>query len=122
MRSALGRPSLVIDAEAEAIWPRVNRRLMEHGIQPGPHSYLKHNDGDPAFIHAIVLLARSLLAKTVIETGVAHGVTSRFVLEALDRNGNEGRLWSIDQAPQRSPHEHKEIGLAVDGSSEIAKR
>lgn len=121
LRSALGRPSPAIDAEAEAIWPRVNRRLVEHGIQPGPHSYLKHNDGDPAFIRAIFLLARSLPAKTVIETGVAHGVTSRFVLEALDLNG-EGRLWSIDLAPQKSPHVHKEIGLAVDGSSEIAKR
>lgn len=122
LRSALGRPSPVIDAEVEAIWPRVNRRLMEHGVQPGPHSYLKHNDGDPAFIRAIFLLARSLPAKTVVETGVAHGVTSRFVLEALDLNGNEGCLWSIDLAPQKSPHVHKEIGLAVDGGSDIAKR
>ena len=122
LRSALGRPSPDINAEAEPIWTLVNRRLMEHGIQPGPHSYLKHNDGDPAFIRAIFLLARSLPARTVIETGVAHGVTSRFVLEALDRNGHEGRLWSIDLAPQKWPHVHKDIGLAVDGSSEIARR
>ena len=121
LRSALGQPPQGIAAEAEALWPRVNRRLAERGIQPGPHSYLKHNDGDPAFIRAIFLLARALPARTVIETGVAHGVTSRFVLEALDLNG-DGRLWSIDLAPQKAPHVHKEIGLAVDGGSDIAKR
>ena len=122
LRLVLGQPSQSIGAEAEALWPRVNRRLTEHGIQPGPHSYLKHNDGDPALIRAIFLLARSLPAKTVIETGVAHGVTSRFVLEALELNQNEGHLWSIDLAPQKSPHVHKEIGLAVDEVSAIAKR
>jgi hypothetical protein len=31
----------------------------------------------------------------VVETGVAHGVTSRFILEALSRNG-DSHLWSID--------------------------
>jgi cephalosporin hydroxylase len=31
----------------------------------------------------------------VIETGVAHGVTSRIVQEALNRNGS-GHLWSVD--------------------------
>jgi hypothetical protein len=34
----------------------------------------------------------------LVETGVAHGITSRFVLEALQRNGG-GRLWSIDVPP-----------------------
>jgi predicted O-methyltransferase YrrM len=34
----------------------------------------------------------------VVETGVARGVTTRFLLEALERNGS-GRLWSIDLPP-----------------------
>ena len=36
--------------------------------------------------------------KKIVETGVAHGVTSRCILEALDRNG-DGHLWSIDLPP-----------------------
>jgi hypothetical protein len=34
----------------------------------------------------------------VVETGVARGVTTRFLLEALERNGS-GQLWSIDLPP-----------------------
>ena len=37
-------------------------------------------------------------SRKVVETGVAHGVTSRFILEALERNGR-GFLWSIDLPP-----------------------
>ena len=33
--------------------------------------------------------------EVVIETGVAHGVSSRVVLEALNQN-DRGHLWSID--------------------------
>jgi predicted O-methyltransferase YrrM len=51
-------------------------------------------------------------ASQVVETGVAHGVTSRFVLEALQRNGG-GRLWSIDVPPLLQPELHQEIGVAV---------
>ena len=48
----------------------------------------------------------------MVETGVGHGVTSRFALEALQRNG-DGRLWSIDLPPLRNPEVHHEIGVAV---------
>ena len=73
LRSALGNPPENSGTEAEAIWPRVNRQSTEHGIQPGPYSYLKHNDGNPAFMRATVLLARSLPARMAIETDVAQG-------------------------------------------------
>src|SRR4029453_1272831 len=49
-------------------------------------------------VRAIWCLTRHLRPRTVVETGVGHGVTSRFVLEALERNGG-GHLWSIDLPP-----------------------
>jgi hypothetical protein len=39
-----------------------------------------------------------LCPEKVVETGVARGITTRFLLEALERNGS-GRLWSIDLPP-----------------------
>jgi predicted O-methyltransferase YrrM len=50
----------------------------------------------------------------VVETGVAHGVTSRFILEALDRNGG-GHLWSIDLPPIQ-PFLKRQVGIAVGDS------
>jgi predicted O-methyltransferase YrrM len=75
-------------------------------------SYLVHNDGDLGLARAVWCLTRHLRATRVVETGVAHGVTSRFVLEALARNGG-GHLWSIDLPPTLHPEMHGEIGLAV---------
>jgi hypothetical protein len=101
--------------EVEHIWPAVLQRLTDQGIVPGPASYLGHNDGDQAFIRAIWCLVRHLHATKVVETGVAHGVTSRFVLEGLTRNGG-GSLWSIDLPPQMISEVHSQIGAAVDDS------
>ena len=95
------------------LWPRVIRSLEAKGIRPGPESFLGWNDGDAAFVRAIWCLVRHLKPKNVVETGVAHGVTSRFILEAMERNG-DGHLWSIDLPPiQRHLRSH--IGVAVEG-------
>jgi predicted O-methyltransferase YrrM len=51
------------------------------------------------------------MPKTVVETGVAHGFTSRFILEALKRNG-DGHLWSIDLPPLERVW-RKQVGAAV---------
>jgi hypothetical protein len=50
----------------------------------------------------------------VVETGVARGVTSSVILEALDRAGT-GHLWSID-LPAMDAALHEEIGIAVPDS------
>src|SRR5262249_21905834 len=47
-----------------------------------------------------------------IETGVAHGVTSRIVLEALRQNGL-GHLWSIDLPFPFDHRLHGETGMVV---------
>ena len=49
-----------------------------------------------------------------METGVAHGVTSRVILEALERLGS-GHPWSID-LPAMDSALHDSIGIAVPGS------
>ena len=68
-------------------------------------------NGDAGLVRAIWCLTRHLKPKKVVETGVAHGVTSRFILEALRRNG-EGHLWSIDLPPlERNWRE--QVGAAV---------
>jgi hypothetical protein len=95
------------------LWPKVMCELQEKGIRAGPESFLAWNDGDAGFVRAIWCVVRHLRPKNVVETGVAHGVTSRFILEAMERNG-VGHLWSIDLPPFER-HWRKQVGVAVDG-------
>src|SRR5712672_2164822 len=101
------------DATAEFwdLWPEVISELEEKGIRAGPESFWVCNDGDAGLVRAIWCLTRHLRPKKVIETGVAHGVTSRFILEALNRNG-DGHLWSIDLPPLERVW-RKQVGMAV---------
>jgi hypothetical protein len=55
-------------------------------------------DGGRALAQAAYIAVRHLAPAVVIETGVARGVTSRVVLEALKLNG-DGHLFSIDLPP-----------------------
>src|SRR4030095_14360883 len=75
------------NSELIDLWPRIMGELEVKGIRPGPMSFQGWNDGDAGLIRAIWCLTRHLRPRTVVETGVGHGVTSRFVLEALERNG-----------------------------------
>jgi Methyltransferase domain len=102
-----------VTSEFEALWPKVIDELEEKGIRAGPQSFACWNDGDAGFVRAIWCLVRHLQPRDVIETGVAHGVTSRFILEALERNGS-GHLWSIDLPPME-PEWKAQVGMAVDG-------
>jgi hypothetical protein len=94
------------------LWEQVLAEMTSRGVKTGPMSYSGWNDGDPGLTRAIWCLIHHLAASRVVETGVAHGVTSRFVLEALQRNDG-GRLWSIDMPPLLLPELHQEIGVAV---------
>jgi hypothetical protein len=83
------------------------------GIRVGPESFKNWNDGDAGLVRAIWCLTRHLQPRKVVETGVAHGMTTRFILEALERNG-VGHLWSIDYPPLDDVW-HDQIGVAVGG-------
>jgi hypothetical protein len=98
--------------EFRHLWTKVLQELELKGIQPGPASFKGWNDGDAGFVRAIWYLVRQMRPATVVETGVAHGVTSRFILEALEKNGR-GHLWSIDRPPI-DPEWQEQIGIAVD--------
>jgi predicted O-methyltransferase YrrM len=63
-------------------------------------------------IRAVWCLLRHLKPEKVIETGVARGFTSRFILEALERN-SAGYLWSIDLPPVLAPELHAQVGAAI---------
>jgi hypothetical protein len=93
------------------LWPKVISELEAKGIRAGPESFQHWNDGDTGLVRAIWCLTRHLRPKKVIETGVAHGVTSRCILEALTRGG-DGHLWSIDLPPLERDW-RKQVGAAV---------
>jgi hypothetical protein len=101
------------DAQAEfrATWPEVIAFVREQGVDVGPASFAGYNDGDSALVRAIWCLVRHLKPAQIVETGVAHGFSSRLTLEALARNGR-GRLWSIDRPPL-DPETRQRVGIAV---------
>jgi hypothetical protein len=93
------------------LWASVVESLRTQGMAVGPFSFHEWNDGDAGFVRAIWCLVRHLQPVNVVETGVAHGMTSRFILEALGRIG-AGKLWSID-LPPLNPTTRQEVGVAV---------
>lgn len=101
-------------SEFWGLWPDVMKELESKGIKPGPESFQWWNDGDAAFVRAAWCLTRHLKPAKVVETGVAHGVTSRFLLEAIRRNG-VGHLWSIDLPPV-DRFWRQQVGAAVNDS------
>lgn len=98
--------------EFEGLWPKVVEEVSASGLTLGRNTYGGvWDDGDPALARAIWCLIGLLQPEKVVETGVARGVTSRIILEALDRAGT-GHLWSID-LPTMDASSHGEIGVAV---------
>ena len=97
--------------EFPALWSEVIEELEAKGIRVGPETFQGWNDGDAGLVRAIWCLTRHLRPRKVVETGVLHGITSRFVLEALERNG-VGQLWSIDLPPLEHIYQDQ-TGMAV---------
>jgi hypothetical protein len=112
MHELLGVPCPCSAAsEFAMLWPQIIGELENQGIRVGPETLYGWNDGDAGLARAIWCLTRHLRPRNVVETGVLHGVTSRVILEALERNG-VGHLWSID-LPPLEPVFQDEIGIAV---------
>lgn len=70
------------------------------------------DDGDARLGRLAWCLTRHLRPEFVVETGVARGLTTRVILEAMDRNGR-GRLWSIDLPPLIAQELWEETAAAV---------
>ena len=88
-------------ALGEEFWTHVN---------PG-FPKLRFFDADVTISRVAWCVARHPAPARVVETGVARGVTSRFLLEAIKRNGS-GTLWSINLPHARTSQGGK-IGSAV---------
>lgn len=106
-------------AEFDALWSAIAASFHQQGLAMGRAAYGGWDDGDRAFTRAVWCLTRHLGAKTVVETGVARGITSRVILEALARGAGDGRLCSID-LPALDTAIHTQIGAAVP--SELRER
>jgi hypothetical protein len=98
--------------ESTALWGEVVRALTARGLEVGRGSFGGWDDAGSALVRAVWCLTRHGRPTKVVETGVARGVTTRFILEGLERNG-EGRLWSIDLPPLRDPDLSEQTGAAV---------
>ncbi len=81
--------------QLDPIMADIGARLAARGLGSGRSTYGWYSDADSLLCHAVWCVVLHSRPDVVIETGVAHGVTSRIVLEALNRNGS-GHLWSID--------------------------
>jgi Methyltransferase domain len=101
------------------LWQSILKSLERQGLEFGRGAYSGWDDADPGFARAAWCLTRHGAARAVVETGVARGLTSRVILEALSANGS-GRLCSIDlPLAMQEPSAERELGAAV---SERLKR
>jgi hypothetical protein len=96
----------------EAELAGIRARLALRGIRPGRSTYGYYSDADAALCGAIWCTVVHTRPRAVIETGVAHGVSSQMVLAALARN-ERGHLWSIDLPHPLRKVLHEQTGIAV---------
>jgi Methyltransferase domain len=109
-----GWPCAVLD-EFEAVWTATLESLAALGLTVGRGAFGGWDDGDTRFVRLAWCLARHLRPHSVLETGVARGLTTRALLHALERN-SLGHLWSIDLPPLLELGLQDETGAAVPPS------
>jgi hypothetical protein len=96
----------------EAVLADIATMLAARGWGFGRDSYAWYADADRSLCRAAWCVAVHTRPEIVIETGVAHGVTSRVLLEALKLN-QSGHLWSIDLPFPFDHRLHGETGIVV---------
>ncbi len=72
------------------------RSGMDRLLPDAPFSMIYN--GSPALARLCYAVVRAVRPQVVVETGVCYGVTSSFILGALEENGS-GMLYSIDLPP-----------------------
>ena len=115
--SNLERLSAALKADLERFLTEPAAREVESQVADClAHSSSRGNfdsahNADPALARLCYVLCRALKPTHVLETGVAHGITTAFLLKALEVNGT-GHLWSIDLPPLASNADDS-VGRAV---------
>ena len=107
-----GYPADVLDEPALEEVEEHARQLLKDIRDRDPFSL--RWAADSLLARCCYLACRLLEPAVVVETGVAYGVSSAFILRALEENGR-GVLHSVDLPPLRPQYE-KFWGIAVDGS------
>jgi predicted O-methyltransferase YrrM len=105
----LGRVIEILDEPAFEEIEKDTRRLLKDIRGKDPFS--PRWAADSRFAHLAYLLCRLTSPSAVLETGVAYGVSSAFILRAIEENGR-GTLYSVDLPPLRRDYE-RFWGVAV---------
>jgi len=100
------------DQQLNDVMTDIGALLEARGWGFGRDTYGWYADGDSSFCRAVWCTVLHTRPEVVVETGVAHGVTSRIVLEALAQN-QSGHLWSVDLPFPFDHRLHGETGLVV---------
>src|SRR2546426_394777 len=92
-------PGQITALACESSLLEIERKVAD-GIQElrGSGPFIFGHNADIALSAFSYLVCRALEPTVVLETGVAYGVTSAFVLQALSVN-RRGELWSVDLPP-----------------------
>lgn len=101
-----------------AAWTAATSALEARSLRVGRGAYGGWDDADPALARAAWCLTSHLRPAKVVETGVARGLATRCMLEALHRNG-AGHLWSIDLPPLIDAGLEAQTAAAVDERSRL---
>jgi predicted O-methyltransferase YrrM len=99
-------------AEFSSLWRTIMSSLHARGLKVGRGTYGGWDDADPGLARSAWCLVRHLRPRTVVETGVGRGLSTRVVLEGLRRN-DAGRLISIDMPPLIKRGIVAQLGAAV---------
>jgi len=99
-------------AQLTKIMADIGALLAARGLAEGRYTYAWYSDAEGALCRAAWCTAMHGRPDAVVETGVAHGVTTRIILEALRRSGR-GRLWSVDLPFPFDHRLHSETAIAV---------
>ena len=99
----------------DLLWRDIQSELQSQGLRFGRQTYGEYSDAEISLARAAWCTVLHQRPSVVVETGVARGVTSRIVLEALSRN-NRGHLWSIDLPHLFEKQLHAQTGAAVPDS------
>lgn len=98
VEARLGHAANVFDEPALNEVEVYTRRLLKE--ISGEDPFTRHWAADSLLARCCYLVCRLLEPDVVVETGVAYGVSSAFILRALEENGR-GSLYSVDLPPLR---------------------
>ncbi len=111
LHGLLGAPWPCAETERlDALMTDIGSRLVASGLATGRYTYGWYSDADITLARAVWCTARHVRPDVVIETGVAHGVTSRIILEAMNQNDLAGTVEHRPAASAGPPAARRDRG------------